>query len=176
MLGVHQGHDAVEAEALLDLFVAEEGLRHRSGIGEARRLNENVVEAVPALEQLTENPDEIATNGAANAPVVHLEDFFVGADDQGVVDADLAKFILDHRDPLPVLTREDVVEESRLSGSEESGENGDRNAVVCSRGGHIQKLSPGEVADPVAGSKPRMQSVAKTLERKNNLGPLPRPR
>jgi len=50
-----------------------------------------------------EDADEIAADGAADAAVVHLEEFFVGLDDELVVDADLAELVFDHGDFLAVL-------------------------------------------------------------------------
>ena len=131
VLGVDDGHDAVEPETGLEILIGEEGLGDRSGISEAGGFDEDVVEAVPALEELAEDADEVAADGAAEAPVVHLEDFLVGIDDQGVVDADLAELIFDHGDAFSVVRREDSVEEGGLAGAEKAGEDRDGNASVC---------------------------------------------
>ena len=137
VLGVDEGDDAVEAEALLDLVVAEEGLRDGARIGEAGGLDQHVVELVPALHQLTEDPDEVAPDGAAEAPVVHLEDLLVGLDDEFIVDADLAEFVLDHGDALAVVGGQDAVQERRLAGAEKAGEDRHRDARVVVFG-HIE--------------------------------------
>ena len=137
VLGVDEGDDAVEAEALLDLVVAEEGLRDGARIGEAGGLDQHVVELVPALHELAEDPDEVAPDGAAEAPVVHLEDLLVGLDDEFVVDADLAEFVLDHGDALAVVGGQDAVQERRLAGAEKAGEDGHRDARVVVFG-HIE--------------------------------------
>jgi hypothetical protein len=50
-----------------------------------------------------------------------------------VIDADLAKLVLDDGELLPVLAGEDAVEECRFARAEEAGEDGDRNGGV---GGH----------------------------------------
>ena len=131
VLGIDDGNDAVEAEAGLEVLVGEEGLGDGAGIGEAGGLDEDVIEAVATLEELAEDADEVAADGAAKAPVVHLEDFLVGIDDQGVVDADLAEFIFDHGDAFAVVRGEDAVEEGGLSGAEKAGEDRDGNASVC---------------------------------------------
>ena len=44
-------------------------------------LDQDIVEAVPPLEQLPEDANEVASDGAADAAVVHLEDLLVGVDD-----------------------------------------------------------------------------------------------
>jgi hypothetical protein len=51
-----------------------------------------------------DDADEIAANGAADAAVVHLEDFLVGADDEVVVDADLAELVDDDGEALAVVS------------------------------------------------------------------------
>jgi hypothetical protein len=37
-----------------------------------------VVELVPRSHQVTNNPDQITPDGAADAAIVHLKDFFIG--------------------------------------------------------------------------------------------------
>jgi len=47
----------------------------------------------PPPHEIAEDADQIAAYGAADAAVVHLEDFFLGVDDQLLVHADLAEFV-----------------------------------------------------------------------------------
>ena len=112
------------------LVVGEEGLRDGRGVGHAGRLDEDAVEAVLALHEAAEDADEVAAHGAAEAAVVHFEQFFLAGDDELVVDADFAEFVFDHRELLAVLFGEDAVEQRGLAGAEEAGEDGDGN------GGH----------------------------------------
>ena len=60
-------------------LVGEERLRDRGGVGQAGRFDEDVVELVLAFEEFAEDADEVAAHGAADAAVVHLEDFFLGS-------------------------------------------------------------------------------------------------
>ena len=117
MFDVHQGDDAIQAEGFLHVIIAEEGLGHGTRVGQTRGFDQNVVELIPTLEELTEDADEITADGAADAPVVHLEDFLVGIDDQCVVDTDLAKLIFDHRNALAMIGGEEVVEERGFASS-----------------------------------------------------------
>ena len=133
VLGVDQGDDGVQAQLVLHLVVHEKGLRHRTGIGHAGGLDDDVVELVLAPHQAPEDADQVATHGAADAAVVHLEDLFVGLHHQLVVDADLAVFVLDHRDALAVLLAEDAVEQGGLARAEKTGEHGDRHARIAVR-------------------------------------------
>ncbi len=121
--------------ALLHVLVDEEGLRDRRGIGEAGRLDDDGVELALALHQPFDDADQVAAHGAADAAVVHLEHFLVGADDELVVDADLAEFVDDHGVALAVLLGEDAVEQRRLAGAEIAGEHGDGDFVEA-RVGH----------------------------------------
>ena len=128
VLGVHERHDAVDLRLRLHFVVHEERLRDRAGVGHAGRLDQDVVELVAPLHQVADDADEVAANGAADAPVVHLEDLFLGVDDQLLIDADLAELVLDDRDALAVIGGEDVVQKRRLPGSEKASQDGDGNA------------------------------------------------
>ena len=127
--GIDDGDDAVELECLLHFLVGKEGLRDGAGIGHAGGLDQDHVELVAALAELGQDADEIAAHAAADAAVVQLEDFLVGLDDELVVDADLAEFILDHRDALAVVLGEDAVEQRGLARAEKAGDDGDRDEI-----------------------------------------------
>jgi len=107
----------------------EKGLRHRGRIGEAGGLDDDGVEFSLAPHQPVDDADEVAAHGAADAAVVHLEDFLVGAHDQLIVDADLAELVDDDGVFLTVRLGQDAVEKRRLAGAEIAGEHGDRNFV-----------------------------------------------
>src|SRR5262249_564751 len=77
-----------------------------------------------------------------DAPVVHLEDLFLGRDDEVLIDADLAELVLDDRDALAVLCGEDVVEERGFAGPEKPGQHGDRDAIAIS----THRATPHEIA------------------------------
>ena len=127
VLRVHHRHDGVERELVLQLVVEEEGLRHRARVGHAGGLDEDVVELVAALHELAQDADEIAAHRAADAAVVGLEELLFRADDQLVVDADFAEFVLDDGNALAVLLAEDAVQERGFSGAKEAREYRDRH-------------------------------------------------
>jgi hypothetical protein len=82
------------------------------------------------LPRSPEDAHEVAANGAAKAAVVHLDDLFLLVlHEDLVVDAGLAELVLDDGDLLAVLLGEDAVEERRLPGPEEAGEDGDGDEV-----------------------------------------------
>ncbi len=143
VLGVHHRHHRVEQVLLVDRLVHEEGLRHRPRVGEARGLDDHAVELELALAALlaevAEDAHQVATHGAAQAPVVHLDDLLVLVLHQDLaVHPGLAELVLDHGDALAVLLGEDAIEERRLPGAQESREyrNGDQ-VLVCGCGGAI---------------------------------------
>jgi hypothetical protein len=107
---IDQRDDGVERELVLEVVIEKKGLRHRARISHAGGLDDDVVEAVAALEQLAEDAQQVAAHRAADAAVVGLEDLLFGADHELVVDADLAELVLDDGDALAVLLREDTVE------------------------------------------------------------------
>jgi hypothetical protein len=94
------------------------------------------------LDEIVQNTDQIATHGATDAAVVHLEDLLLGSElvlQQRIVDSDLcarnvceqdigahtrgfcadffltSELILDDGDPLSVIGTKDIVEKCRLA-------------------------------------------------------------
>jgi len=96
-----------------------------------------------APHQAIEDAHQIAAHRAADAAIVHLEDFFVGADDQIIVDADLAELVDDHGVFLAVRLGQDAVEQGGLAGAEIAGQHGDGDFVVL--GGVGFGIGHGEV-------------------------------
>ena len=127
MLGVDQRHHSVELGLGAHVVVHEEGLRHRHRVGKACRLDDDRVEPPRPAHQPLDHPDQVAAHRAADATIVHFVDFFVGFDDQLVVDADLAELVDDDRVALPVILRQDAVEQRRLAGAEIAGQDGHRD-------------------------------------------------
>src|SRR5215472_2218618 len=128
-LGVGDRDHRVELGLAADIVVHEERLRHRRGVREPRGLDDDGVELALPAHQPVDDAHEVAAHGAADAAVVHLEYFFVGADDEVVVDADLAEFVDDDGVLLPVRLRQNAVEQRRLAGAEIAGEHGDGDLV-----------------------------------------------
>jgi len=136
VVGVDHRDHAVDEGFFPNVLVHEKGLHHRPGVGEAGRLDEDVVELIAALEKIAEDPDQVPAHGAANATVVHFEKLLVGADHQFVIDSDLAEFIFDHGDSEAVFFGEDAVEERGFTSSEEAGEDRDgyaRHLLIITR-------------------------------------------
>ena len=109
-LGVGDRHNCVELGLPSDVLVDEESLRDRRGVGQAGSLDDDGVELALPPHQPVDDAHEVASHGAADAPVVHLEHFLVGADDELVVDADLAEFVDDDGVFLSVRLGQDAVE------------------------------------------------------------------
>src|SRR5262245_4179216 len=127
--GVGHRHDGVELGLAADVLVHEERLRHRRGIGEPGGLDDDGVELAPPPHQPVDDAHQVATHGAADAAVVHLEHLLVGAHHEVVVDADLSELVDDHGVLSAVLLGQDAVEQRRLAGAEIAGQHGDGNLV-----------------------------------------------
>src|SRR6266404_4328232 len=127
--GVGDRDHRVELGLAADIVVHEERLRHRRGVREPSGLDDDGVELALPAHQPVDDAHEVAAHGAANAAVVHLEYFFVGADDEVVVDADLTEFVDDDGVLLPVRLRQDAVGQRGLAGAEIAGEHGDGDLV-----------------------------------------------
>jgi hypothetical protein len=132
VLGVHQREDRIEQVALGDLVVHEEGLRHRTRVGQARGLDHHAVEVEQPLallgRQQLQRLAQVLADGAADAAVAHLHDLLLRLGDQDVgVDVLFAEFVLDHRDLLSVRLAQDALEQGRLARAEKAGQDGGGN-------------------------------------------------
>src|SRR5260370_667280 len=92
--------NAVEVEG-----IAVQHLGERRRVGKPRGLDDDGVEFAFAPHQALDDANEIAAHRAADAAVVHLEDFLVGPHDQVIVDPDLAELIDDDGVFLPMRLR-----------------------------------------------------------------------
>ena len=148
---------------LADVLVDEKGLRHRRRIGEAGGLHDDRVELALAPHQPVDDADQVAAHGAADAAVVHLEHFLVRADDQVVVDADLAELVDDHGVFLAVRLGQDAVEQRGLAGAEIAGQHRDGDFLSLFRAsvhsvGHRYRQSA-SVVIPAERSESRDPSI-----------------
>jgi len=88
-------------------------------------LDQYGIELVATLAQFRKNADEITAHAAADAPIVQLENFLVGLNDQLMVHSDFAEFIFDDRDAFAVIFGEDAIQERSFARAEKAGDNGD---------------------------------------------------
>ena len=128
--GIDHRRHAVQFGTGPDIVVDEEGLGDGPRVGEACGFNDDGVEAALALHEAGQHPDEVAAHRAADASVVHLEDFLVGADDEVVVDSHFAELVDDDRIAPAMVLREYAVQERGLAGAEIAGEDGDRGLLI----------------------------------------------
>lgn len=134
MFGIDQGDDSVDEEFLSHFGIHEKGLHDGAGIGQAGGFDQDVIEAIAAAGELFEDADEVPAHGAANAAVIHLEDLFVGLQDQFVIHADFPEFIFNDGQPQAVIFAEDAVEKGRFAGPKIAGQDGygDRIGIIGS--------------------------------------------
>ena len=135
-LGIGYGDDGIQLGFRTDRLIHKERLRHRRGIGQACRLDDDRVEFALAPHQAIDDAHEISPHGATDASVVHLEHFLVGVHHEVVVDADLAEFIDDDGKFLAVRFGQNAIEKRGLAGAEITGENRDGNFRGRVRGRH----------------------------------------
>jgi hypothetical protein len=132
---VHQRHHCVDRATLPD-FRPLEGLHERLGQREAARLDQDVIDAVAPLDQRLEHRHELLLHGATQAAVGELVErhrcarvlvtAHAALAQQIAVDADLAKFVDDDRQPAPFGVAEQVAKQRGLSAPEKSGDDGGR--------------------------------------------------
>jgi hypothetical protein len=122
--------EAVLGEALVE-FAEGEGRGDRHRLGDAARLDEQVVEAAVAGEPggLFE---EVVAEGAADAAVAEFDQALLGAGEAAAVahevgvDVDLAHVVDDDRHAQAFAVAEHVVEQRGLARAEEAREDRDR--------------------------------------------------
>ena len=128
-----------------------ERLGHRHRLRDPRRLDQQVVEPA-AAGQLGDLFQQVFAQRAADAAVLHLHELLLGAvqrgaavSDQRSVDVHRAHVVDDHRDPQALAVVEDVLEQRRLAGSQETGQDRHRQALAVHRGGieHRDLLNTG---------------------------------
>ena len=83
---------------------------HGRGIRETGGLDDDVIEAIPALHEFAQDADQVAADRATDAPVVHLHDLFLRLHNEPVVNANLAELVLDDGNALAVVGSQDVVD------------------------------------------------------------------
>ena len=115
MFGIGNRDNAIQAQALGE-FGSLEGADDGAGVCQASRLNQHVIEALLLAEKFAEAFHQVAAHTAADAAVVKFKNFFVDADHQLVVDADRAEFV-DHDGAfVPMILREDGVQQRCFAG------------------------------------------------------------
>jgi len=127
VLGVNHGRNRIQFGFRPQEAVDEKGLRHRPGIGEAGRLHDDRVEISAFGEKAVHRANQVATNRAADAAIVHFEQFFIRVQDQLVVDADLAEFVDDDGVLPAVVLGQDAVQQGGLAGAKVAGQNRHRD-------------------------------------------------
>ncbi len=132
MLGVDQGHDAVQRHMLADFIIDEEGCCNGGRVCQPAGLDEDVVELVLSGKQFLQDLDQVVAHvdEAADAAVLHLVDLFLRGEHQVRVDIHLAELVLDHGDAVAVPFSQYVVQKRRLPGTEKAGQDGDGNFAV----------------------------------------------
>jgi hypothetical protein len=100
---IHDRHDRVQHGLVPHIFIDKKGLDHGSRICQAGRLNDQVVEPFAPRDQISDDADQITSDGAADAPVIHFDNFLLSVDHELPVDTDLTKFIHDYSDSFIVL-------------------------------------------------------------------------
>src|SRR5690606_37685930 len=122
--------DGVQQVGFGNLVVHEEGLCDGAGIGQTGGLDDDAVKqqgAGAALGgQIGQGGAQVFTDGAADAPVVHLNDLFLAVIDQDVVvDVFFTEFVFDDRNLLAVCFGQYAFEQRGFAAAKKTGKDGD---------------------------------------------------
>ena len=127
VFAIDERDDAVKLVVFLDVFLHEKGLSDGCRIGHTGGLKHDPVDLSLPVYQLGKNSDEVAANVAADAAIIHLEDFFVGVDNKILVNTDFTEFVFDDGDAQPMVLGQYAIQQRRLTAAKKAGENGDGN-------------------------------------------------
>ena len=70
--------------------------------------DQNTVKFIAAVHQTTQDMNQISSHRAADAAIIHLEDFFICIDNQCIIYTDFTEFVLNNRPPQGVLLAENI--------------------------------------------------------------------
>ena len=134
---INHGHNRVEQKLFLEIIIQKKSLRDWARIGHARGFNDDVIEFVPTLEQLAENTQQVASNSAANAAVIGFENFFLGTDDELVIDANFAELVFDDGNALAMVLSKNPIQQGGFAGAQKARQDGDGNPIL---GSHTRRM------------------------------------
>ena len=136
VLGVHHRDDRVQQVTPGDIDIHKESLRHRRRVRQPGSFDNYTIEMNRLLlllfSKLAQNAHQVATNGAADTAIVHLDDLVPVLQQQFIVDADFAEFVFDHRNALAMRLAQDAVEERGFATPKEAcnDRNGDQGHQI----------------------------------------------
>ena len=125
-------NNAVAPVALGDEEIFHQRVDYRRRIGKPGSLDEYAREcgdlSPQALhEKIAQAAREVATHAAAEAAGIEQDEVVVDLVDEMMVDADLAELVDQHRRVGHCRLLQQMIEQRRLAGPEEAGEDGDRD-------------------------------------------------
>ena len=129
--GIEHRDDAVEPIAHHQIRMRHDGVQHRRWIGEAGRLDDDAAEfyapIVEVAEKLFQRGDEIAAHRAAEAAAGQQHHVAADVLDQQMIETDLAELVDQHGGVGERRVLQQPVEQRRLAGAEEAGEDAERD-------------------------------------------------
>ena len=108
----------------------------RIGAGSARPVVSTKTRSKSAIifltleDQALQGVEQIAAHRAAEAAAVQQNGFLIDLGDEGVVDADLAEFIDNHRHPVHFRVLDQFAEQRRFAGAKKAGDHRDWQPVM----------------------------------------------
>ena len=123
LFGIDDGDDGVEADEFLQRRDVRKSLRNGAGVGDARRFDQDVVEAA-FFQKFLDAFNEVFADGAADAAITHFEEFVFLVFNELAVNTNFADFVDDNSKFIIVLPAQYIVEKGGFARAEKAGENG----------------------------------------------------
>ena len=130
---VHRSHHIAHAKVVLQHPVVHHGGQHRHRVGQASGLDHQAHKGgyfatlAPVIQDAY-GGGQVAADGAANAARLQQHHVAVHPVHQVVVDADVAKFVDEHRAVVKQRVTQQAVEQAGFSRTQKAGQHVDRNA------------------------------------------------
>jgi hypothetical protein len=133
LVRVDDAGDAVESDSVAIRRV-DEGHVDARRVGDPARFQDDVLDRLVAVDQRRDRLDEIVADLTAHTPVRQRHHPVLDIDDEFGVDVDRPEVVHEDPDREPVITGEDVIDQRRLPGPEEAGQDRQRDRQsLCSR-------------------------------------------
>ena len=131
MFCVDECHNSIKLRFCPDIIIHKKCLCNRNRIGKTGCFDNDTVKPARTAHQTINNTDQVAAHCAADTTIIHLVNFFVGFDNQIIVNTDLAEFIDNDSIMLAMIFCQNPVKKRGFTSPQITGQNSYRNFTGC---------------------------------------------
>ena len=130
---IHHGDDGIQADPIAHIVIDIERRCHRRRIGQAAGFHQDAIQLLGTCQQLAHDINQVIAyiGNTADAAIGHGVNLFFRGHHQVGVDIDLAEFVFNHGNLVPMPLLENVVQQGGFAGTEKAGQYGHRYRCCC---------------------------------------------